>query len=300
MKLLMDGVWNISKDHRNVLEAAETFLKTHHYIQEDMIKNKSRIKSNFSVILRDLVKLKFIQCFGSTFKLSLSGFDCVAINKLREMGLNEMGSPIGIGKESDIYLGMFKKNDVAIKVHRLGRSSFNKIEERQLNGEDNWFSANKESAYKESQFLQIFSKLDVPVFYCYCKHMVVMELLDSYDTLYKVTVENPEVVSGKMLNFLKQMWEMGYAHGDFNEFNVMVRDSDIKVIDFPQCVPSDDPKAIFYLKRDIECVHKYFWKKNKIVCDDSMFADIYKATGIEMDVDRNGFELYNAKHSDQL
>ena len=59
-------------------------------------------------------KLKFIQCFGSTFKLSLSGFDCVAINKLREMGLNQMGSPIGIGKESDIYLGQFKKQDVAI------------------------------------------------------------------------------------------------------------------------------------------------------------------------------------------
>lgn len=296
MKLLMDGVWNITKDHRNVLEAAESFLKTHHYVQEQMIKNKSRIKSNFSVILRDLVKLRFIQCFGPTFKLSLSGFDCVAINKLRELGLNEMGSPIGIGKESDIYLGKFKKNDVAIKVHRLGRSSFTRIEERELNGEDNWFSANKESAYKEAQFLQLFSKLPVPTYYCYCKHMVVMELLDSYDTLYRVTVEEPEIVSNKMLLFLKEMWDMGYAHGDFNEFNVMVCGSDIKVIDFPQCVVSTDPKAIFYLKRDIECVHKYFWKKNRIVCDDSMFADIYKSTGIQMDVERNGYDLYMDKY----
>lgn len=295
MKLLMDGVWNITEDHRKVLEAAESFIKTHHYVPENMIKNKSKIKSNFSIILRDLVKLKFIQCFGSTFKLSLSGFDCVAINKLREMGLNQMGSPIGIGKESDIYLGQFKKKDVAIKVHRLGRTSFNKIEERSLNGEDNWFSANKESAYNESHYLQLFSNLSVPKFYCYCRHMVVMELLDEYQPLYKIIVEEPEIVSNKMLTFLKEMWDMGYAHGDFNEFNVMVRDTDIKVIDFPQCVPTSDEKAIFYLKRDIECVQKYFWKKNKIVCDDSIFSEIYKLNNLNIEVDRAGFELHKQR-----
>lgn len=295
MKLLMDGVWNITEDHRKVLEAAESFIKTHHYVPENMIKNKSKIKSNFSIILRDLVKLKFIQCFGSTFKLSLSGFDCVAINKLREMGLNQMGSPIGIGKESDIYLGQFKKKDVAIKVHRLGRTSFNKIEERSLNGEDNWFSANKESAYNESHYLQLFSNLSVPKFYCYCRHMVVMELLDEYQPLYKIIVEEPEIISNKMLTFLKEMWDMGYAHGDFNEFNVMVRDTDIKVIDFPQCVPISDEKAIFYLKRDIECVQKYFWKKNKIVCDDSIFSEIYKLNNLNIEVDRAGFELHKQR-----
>lgn len=295
MKLLMDGVWNITGDHRIVLEAAESFLKTHHYVPEQMIKNKSKIKANFSVILRDLVKLKFIQCFGSNFKLSLSGFDCVAINKLRELGLNEMGSPIGIGKESDIYLGQFKKKNVAIKAHRLGRSSFNKIEERNLNGEDNWFSANKESAYNESRYLQLFSKLSVPKYYCYCKHMVVMELLDDYDPLYKVIVDEPEIVSKKMLCFLKEMWDMGYAHGDFNEFNVMVKGSEIKIIDFPQCVPTSDEKAVFYLKRDIECVQKYFWKKNKIICDDSMFAEIYSQNNIVIDVYRAGFEIFQEK-----
>ena len=43
MKLLMDGVWNITEDHRIVLEAAESFLKTHHYVPENMIKNISKV-----------------------------------------------------------------------------------------------------------------------------------------------------------------------------------------------------------------------------------------------------------------
>ena len=77
----------------------------------------------------------------------------------------------------------------------------------------------------------------------------------------------------------------------------MVKDTEIKVIDFPQCVPVSDPKAIFYLKRDIECVQKYFWKKNKIVCDDSMFFDIYKQNEIVIEIERAGFELYQEKFS---
>lgn len=292
MRLCMDGVWSVTRDHMKILEAAETFIRTHIYVPERMIKNKSHIQANFSEYLRDLVKLRFIQNLGSTFKLSLSGFDCLAIQSLRKLGLETMGSNIGIGKESDIYNGTFQRNNVAIKVHRLGRHSFVKIDDRGLKNGDNWFLANKESARIEAEFLKLFSGSSVPTYYACNRHMIVMELLDSYDTLFKVTVKNPEVISRKMLEFLKMMWDVGYAHGDFNEFNVMVSGDDIKVIDFPQCIPITDPKACLYLKRDIECVHKYFWKKNFFVCDDSMFKDILEKNNIRIEVDRHGFETH--------
>lgn len=295
MKLLMDGVWNITKDHLKILQAAETFISTHNYVPEHMIRNKARVSVNFSEFLRDLLKLKFIQIYSNTFKLSLSGFDCIAINSLRSAGLEMMGSKIGIGKESDIFLGVFQGKDVAIKVFRLGRSSFNKIEERCLKNEDNWFLANKESAKIEAEYLQLFSELDVPKFYCSNRHMVVMELLDSYETLFKVTVDNPDVISQKIFQFLKKMWDIGYAHGDLNEFNIMVSEDEIRVIDFPQCVRTSDEKAPFYLKRDIECIHKYFWKKNKFVCDDSMFKDIFQEYSITVEPERHGYELYTSR-----
>jgi RIO kinase 2 len=118
-----------------------------------------------------------------------------------------------------------------------------------------------------------------------------MELLASYDTLFKVTVNNPEMISDQMLKFLYKMWEMGYAHGDFNEFNVMVDDKNVKIIDFPQCISTKDPRAIHYLKRDIECVQKYFWKKNRFFCNDSIFQDIFKGREVQIEVQRNGVEL---------
>ncbi|KAM0680333.1 Serine/threonine-protein kinase RIO2 [Glugoides intestinalis] len=286
MKLLMDGVWTLTKDHLKLLEATETFIKTHNYVSEKMIRNKCKIKASFSEILRDLIKLRFIQTNSDSYKLSISGFDCLAINSLRRKGLEMMGSMIGIGKESDIYFGKFDGKEVAIKVHRLGRSSFNRVESRGLKNEDNWFLANIESARNEAEYINLFSGPLVPKYYCTNRHMVVMELLDSYDTLFKVIVDNPAEISEQMLSFLKRTWDMGYAHGDFNEFNVMVAEKTIKVIDFPQCIPIKDPKAALYLKRDVECVHKYFWKKNKFICDDSMFKEIFEINGINIEIVR--------------
>lgn len=297
MKLSMDAVWTITKDHIKILEAAETFIKTHNFVPIQMISNKSKIKANFNEYLKDLIKAQFIQNYGNTFKLSLSGYDCLAIKTLREMGLQMIGSNIGIGKESDIYNGTFKGKDVAIKIHRLGRSSYTKVDERNLKNKDNWFLANNENARNEAEFLKLFCCEAVPKYYACNRHIVVMEYLGAYEPLYNVKVVHPEIISKKMFDFILKMWNIGYVHGDLNEFNVMVSNEDIKVIDFPQCVARTDPKAIHYLKRDIECVHKFFWKKNFYLCDDSMFNTIFESTDIKINVQKNGFEIRN-KNSD--
>ena len=98
----MEGAFGIKKDHLSILKAAETFIKTHNYVPEHMLKNKANIRNNFKEYLTDLIKLKFIQNKGSEFKISLAGFDCLTINNLRKKSLNKMGTKIGIGKESDI------------------------------------------------------------------------------------------------------------------------------------------------------------------------------------------------------
>lgn len=298
MKLSADSIWGISSEHKSILKAAEGFLQTHNYVQEHMIKDKARVKVNFGQYLTDLITLKFITQNGRTFKLSIPGYDCLAINSLRKLGLRMVGGQIGIGKESDILLANYEGKDACLKIHRLGRHCFTKIQERGLKNEENWFLANKESARKEADFMKLFKDSDnpeinkrIPQFYACNRHIIVMELLENYDTLYKVTVNNPEIISLRMLQFLKDLWDMGYAHGDFNEFNIMVNDDDIKVIDFPQCVPVTDEKALFYLKRDIECIHSFFWKKNFYEVDDSMFEEIYKNYQIKIEVHKSGLEL---------
>lgn len=285
MKLESDGVWTVTPGHLKILEAAEKLSGSHDYVPASMLRNKASVSGNFHELILDLVSLKFITYKDKMYKLSISGLDCLAINALRRHGLQVMGSNIGIGKESDIYYGRYKGRRAAIKIHRLGRTSFKKVAERRLGEETGWFSMNKENCRREAEFLRLFSGLCVPRLLDRDRHALVMELLD-FDPLYKVRVEDPEAVAAKMMSFIRQMWDMGFVHGDFNEFNVMVCDSDIVVLDFPQCIPACDPRAADYLRRDIECVHRFFWKKHFHICDHSILQDAMDSLGIQIDVER--------------
>lgn len=291
MRLFSDAVWGISKNHLKILEAAESLAYSNEWVSESTLKNKTNLKGNFGEFLTDLITMKFITAKGRMYKLSISGHDCLGINTLRKRGLEIMGSNIAIGKESDIYYGVYKGKEAAIKINKLGRTSFQKIGPRELKNNENWFSLNKENCKKEAYFLNLFKGADIPVLLDYDRHVMVMELLQ-FTSLYKVRVEHPEIVSAKMINFIKRLWELGYVHGDFNEFNIMVNDNDeIKVLDFPQCIPITDPKAAEYLKRDIECVYKYFWRRQFYICDDSPLKDICAHHNIKIEIYRKNEEF---------
>lgn len=285
MRLDSDSVWNISFEQLDILKAAERLSNNHVYIPISLLRSRSKPTNRFNELARELTERKFLTYKDKMYKLSISGQDCLAINALRLRGLQAMGSPIGIGKESDIFYGEYKGAKVAIKVHRLGRTSFRRVEERNLKDTKSWFAMNCESCKREAELLHKFCLLDVPQLLDVERHMLVMKLLN-YAPLYQMKVENPAIISTKIFEFIKKLWDCGYVHGDLNEFNIMVRKDRIKVLDFPQCVAKTDPKALAYLKRDIECVHNFFMRKNRFVCDDSILLPVINEAGI-----MNNYEL---------
>ncbi|ADM12274.1 RIO-like serine/threonine protein kinase [Encephalitozoon intestinalis ATCC 50506] len=261
MKLITDGVWSLSRTHLRILRTAEQCMKSHVVIPFDVLKTRSQIKGNFMEHVIDLCKLKFLSYVENGYKLTYSGHDCLAINTLRSRGLEAMGEKIGIGKESDIYLGVYKGKDSILKLHRLGRSSFRNVRRnREYAGEKtDWLALSRTSCRREVEYLEKFKDMNVPAVLDHDRHAIVQELLD-YLPLYKTRVENVKTIFYLMIDFIKDLWKRGYVHGDFNEFNVLVKD-DIKVIDFPQCIQSNDERAVSYLRRDFECVLTYFKKK---------------------------------------
>ncbi|KAF9763881.1 Serine/threonine-protein kinase rio2 [Nosema granulosis] len=273
MILISDGVWSISKTHLKILECIEDFMAHNKQPTVDQINAKTKIQC-INNYIRDLCKLKFIRMEEGTARLTISGFDCIAINALRKKGLEKMGSKINIGKESDIYYGVYAGREVILKFHRLGRTSFKSVKNNRdyTKGKTDWFRLNKISCKREVEYYKLFQHMDIPKYYDYSRHVIVLELLD-YKTLYTVKVDNPEIIFNKMIDFIKEMWIEGYVHGDFNEFNVMVKDQDIKVIDFPQCVKKTHKMALEYLKRDFQCVETFFEKKHGIVPQSNVFEE---------------------------
>lgn len=271
----MDGVWTISPQHLKILEIIEE-LQTQNFKSDfDVIKNKSKVQ-NVNGYLQDLIKLNFLKYDTPNYRLTISGIDCIAINALRKKGLEKMGTKIGVGKESDIYSGIFNGKNVALKFHRLGRTSFRSVKNKRdyTKGKIDWYKINKISCFREVNYYDLFKNLDVPEYITYNRHIIIMELLN-YTSLYMIKLINPEEIYLKMINFIRELWHMGYVHGDFNEFNVMVRESGIKIIDFPQCLKSSHIQALDYLKRDIYSTRKYFEKKYNLIVEDNTFDDLF-------------------------
>eukprot|EP00003_Mantamonas_plastica_P031344 TRINITY_DN811_c0_g1_i2.p3 TRINITY_DN811_c0_g1~~TRINITY_DN811_c0_g1_i2.p3 ORF type:complete len:126 (-),score=29.87 TRINITY_DN811_c0_g1_i2:29-406(-) len=64
------------------------------------------------------------------YRLTYLGYDFLALNTLcnREGKITAVGNQIGVGKESDIFIGEDEEGEpVVIKFHRLGRTSFRTI-----------------------------------------------------------------------------------------------------------------------------------------------------------------------------
>lgn len=281
MKLASDGVWTVSKTHMKILRVAEECMRSHAVVPFDTLKTRCRTRGSFNEHMVDLCKLKFLSYWEGGYRLTCSGHDCLAINTLRSRGLEAMGEKIGIGKESDIYLGVYGGRDVALKFHRLGRTSFRTVKKNRgyVNTKTNWLAMNRVSCEREMECLKRFSDMSVPAVVDHDRHVIVQELLD-YRPLYRTRVSNADVIFRLTLEFIRDLWRRGYVHGDLNEFNVMV-DRDIKVIDFPQCVGSNDERALDYLRRDVDCVIGYFRKKYGCELDPEYCAMFMKELGLE-------------------
>jgi RIO kinase 2 len=83
-------------------------------------------------------------------------------------------------------------------------------------------------------------------------------------------VPNPGELYSELMDLIVRLARAGLIHGDFNEFNILIRevtseDGTIKaspiLIDFPQMVSVNHENAEYYFNRDVECIRTFFKKR---------------------------------------
>ena len=162
--------------------------------------------------------------------MTVLGYDYLSLRALcaREI-VGSVGNQIGVGKESDVYVGGDPaRNDLVLKFHRLGRTSFRKIKEKRDYHNKrhfcSWLYLSRIAALKEFTFLKALHdrKFPVPKPIDVCRHTVVMGLIDGV-TLYHVdSLSNVGEVYDKLMSLIMRLGRYGLIHGDFNEFNLML------------------------------------------------------------------------------
>jgi len=221
---------------------------------------------------RGLIERKTIQYQG--FKLTFEGYDALALHTLTERETIEgFGSPLGVGKESDVYEVRSYK-PLALKFHREGYTNFREVmKEREYTADRDhvsWQYTARKAAEREYEALEtLYPEVNVPRPVDHNRHAIVMEKIDGVE-LSRTKLEDEQVlpILDLALEQIQTAYRQGFVHADMSEYNLFVTDEGVTVFDWPQAVPTDHENADELLTRDAENLVGYFQRKYPRLTDD--------------------------------
>nr|POE71873.1 serine/threonine-protein kinase rio2 [Quercus suber] len=255
------------------------------------------------------------------YRLTYGGLDYLALNTHRKGNtIFSLGNQIGVGKESDIYITASPEGrQLVLKLHRLGRISFRTVKANRdylrNRAAGSWMYLSRLAAQKEHAFMRVLHRegFPVPEPVAWSRHTVVMEFIDAFPLRMIEKVADPGKLYGELMEMIVQLAQRGLIHGDFNEFNLLIREEfkgeNVKLIpiliDFPQTISTNHTNAEMYFDRDVACVKRYFEKKLKYTSDEPgpFFTDAIKDADptkrLDVEVEASGFSRKMFKELDR-
>ena len=214
---------------------------------------------------RGLLERKTIQYEGYT--LTFEGYDALALHTFAERDtIQGVGSPLGVGKESDVYECQSYK-PLALKFHREGYTNFREVaKEREYTADKShvsWQYTARKAAEREYEALEtLYPDVRVPQPVDHNRHALVMEKIDGVE-LDRAKLEDEQVrpILALLLDEMATAYAEGFVHADMSEYNVFVGNEGVTIFDWPQAVATDHENARELLERDVENVTSYFRRK---------------------------------------
>jgi RIO kinase 1 len=189
--------------------------------------------------------------------------------------LDTVDYPISTGKEANIFKGTQPDGtQVAIKIYRLATSTFKKFlkyidgDRRFKNIKHDHRSIIYTWAKKEFKNLQRMSENGIPVPkpIAYRKNILIMELIVNNKLpapeMRMVQIPRPASQLKFIIKQIKDIYSKSdLVHGDMSEYNILVADKNLVIIDVGQSVIYDHPMANELLIHDIKNI-LYYFKRN--------------------------------------
>jgi len=244
------------------------------------------------------------------FKLQESVFDdatLAAIYKLVQDGyVDAFGGPVSTGKEASVFEalggqagerpepgseaagggpeGVTPEREVAVKVYRINSSNFRQMREY-LEGDPRFegIASDKKAvvlAWTRKEFANLErarkAGVRVPEPIAVQRNVLVMELVghaeDRARRLNEVDVENPETAYEVVREYMRRLYRAGLIHGDLSEYNMIIHEGELVIIDLGQAVTVHHPNAREFLERDCENVAAFFIRQGIDVDPDDLRA----------------------------
>jgi RIO kinase 2 len=264
----------LNKSDFKILKVFASSLKTRQFLNLSTLSQYSNLNQRLvEHHLERLVNSGLIGKSNIGFTLLVTGLDIYVLKILANRNtITSIGPQIGIGKEAEIYLAHdSQEQDKILKMFRLGRSSFKQIKrKRDVNtSTSSWLLLNIQTAKKEFDILNYLrhssTSFPTPLYRSF--HCIVMEPFYGSRLADAEHLDDPPSVLEKIISNVKIAYQNGYINGDLNEYNIMVNNDNIIILDWPQAIKVDTINANAVLMRDVKNILKFFSKKYKIERD---------------------------------
>ena len=320
----------LTNEDWKTLTAVETGSRNHEVVPTALIGQLSgqrgAVHKNISALAKVglIARLKNAKYDG--YRLTYGGLDYLALNQYRKRkDVYSVGNQIGVGKESDIFVVADEKGvQRVLKIHRLGRISFRTVKANRdylrNRSSGSWMYMSRLAALKEYSFMTALREngFPVPEPLAQSRHTIVMSLIDAFPMRQISSVPDPASLYGELISMILRLAQYGLIHGDFNEFNILIKEESTPkpagdqaesitltpiLIDFPQMVSVDHANAEYYFDRDVNCIKIFFERRFHFTSDEKgpYFKDAKKLVGkdgvkrLDVSVEASGFSRKMAK-----
>ncbi|OQD81442.1 hypothetical protein PENANT_c027G11769 [Penicillium antarcticum] len=339
MKLDAKAIRYLTSEDFKVLAAVEAGSRNHEVVPTPLISQLSGLRGGSGVnrAISNLAKTNLIAKVKNSkydgYRLAYGGLDYLALNAhQKQKVVYSVGNQVGVGKESDIIVVAHSSGAQRIlKIHRLGRISFRTVKTNRdylrHRHTSSWMYMSRLAAMKEFAFMKALREngFSVPEPIAQNRHTIVMSLIDAFPLRQISRVPEPAALYSELMDMILELARFGLIHGDFNEFNILIKeeqdpsakgkapvteedeDENLRLvpvlIDFPQMVSVDHANAEMYFDRDVECIKRYFKRKFHFVSDipGPSFADARKkllknpGKRLDVEVEASGFSRKMAR-----
>ncbi|SPO32784.1 related to RIO2 protein [Ustilago trichophora] len=239
MRLDATDLRYISSQEFRVLTAVEMGSKNHEVVPSTLAAQICGLHhSGINKLLGSLAKRNLIARVQNTkydgYRLTYGGYDYLALRAFSKRdSVAAVGRRIGVGKESDIMIvSSPDQQQRVLKIHRLGRISFRAIKEKRdymgKRKSASWMYMSRLAAAKEYAFMKILYEhgFPVPQPIDQARHCIVMSYIDAFP-LRQIAVlpaEQIPLLYSALMKLIVRLAKAGLIHGDFNEFNLLIRE----------------------------------------------------------------------------
>jgi len=272
------GVYrSLEPEDLQILQAIEEQMKNYEYAPKDAIHKQARLPpQEVDYRLPNLTKKGLLQGWRGPYtgySLTTAGYDTLAINALVKADIIEaFGKPLGVGKESDVYDALTpSKQQVAIKFHRLGRTSFKQTKRKRgymakYTYTPDWHHQSRIAAKKEYKALKLLypKGVAVPEPIKQNRHVLVMGMIEGAELYHHPKLKDPQAILKEILVNVRRAYQDAHIiHGDLSPYNIILQPNQrILIIDWPQNVTTKHLNAKELLKRDLKNVLSFFQRKH--------------------------------------